>query len=74
VPSPFVDVCGGNDSGCWCATNATAHETREEGFDTDRPPGPISNSVVRNKIPLASQTGQAFMVGSSNLAAGIRLS
>jgi len=56
---------------CWRASNDTAREIKKASFDTDCPHGPISNSVVRNKIPLASQTGQAFMVGNSNLAAGI---
>ena len=59
--------------GCWCATNDTTHEIKEASFDADCPHGPIGNSVVRNKIPLASQTGQAFMVLNSNLATGICL-
>jgi len=51
------------------------HGARDQGgeFDADCPHRPIGNSVVRNKIPLASQTGQAFMVSSSSLAAGICL-
>jgi hypothetical protein len=60
-------------SGCWCATNVTAREIREASFDADCPYGPIGNSAARNKIPLASQTGQAFMVGNSNIATGICL-
>jgi hypothetical protein len=58
-------------SGCWWATNTTAREIREANFDADFPHGAIGNSVARNKIPLASQNGQAFMVGNSNLATGI---
>jgi hypothetical protein len=60
-------------SGCWCATDAAAHGIGEANFDTDPPYEPIGNSVARNKIPLASQTGQAFMVGNSNLMTGVCL-
>ena len=31
----------------------------------------LSNSAARNKIPLASQTGRAFMVGNISLATAI---
>jgi hypothetical protein len=81
----------GNDRGCRCAGNDTAHEIKEAGYEIEqsarsgtngvalrkyeeaheseeRPQKrPICNSATRNNIPLASQTGQGFMVGNNKL-------